>query len=99
MTTATRKQLKQLALLQAVAREEVGWRDGGRGRSFRLWTSETDYQLVTQQMAPMFKGGLVRCQMAAGYRHIGKGYVELTDAGRLQIRQLSGHDDCPVEES
>lgn len=78
-------------LLAEVARDNVTWNK----RSFRLWATDDDYTLVTQQVKPLIRAGLVRTQMAAGYTWVNKGYCELTHEGQSRLAALAerGEDE------
>lgn len=76
----------QLRVLEAVEREDVTWRNSGRGTSFRLWTGERDYVLVTPYAKALMAMGLVRRGLSS-YSGALRGPVELTDGGR---RVLAG---------
>lgn len=78
---------KQRAVLEAVAREEVSWRrrEGVHAparTSYRQWTSENEYTLVTPAAQALVRKGLVKEEMAAGFSYIGRGPLVLTHAGR-----------------
>jgi len=73
-------------LLGAIQAEEVGWRqDGRRGASYRRWTSEHEYVLVTRLAKRLVADGFAKQEMAAGYAFVMRGPVVLTRAGRAAL--------------
>ena len=76
-------------LLQSVAGENVSWRQPGRKpRTFRLWTDNDHYKIVTRSARFLLYAGLIQCQMAAGYTFTTRGYCELTPEGRIFLKLL-----------
>ena len=73
---------RTVELLRHVAAENVGWRYAGRGVSYRLWTSEDKYVLVTEELALLVERGLA--ERVNGWRH-GRGPVELTPKGTWSL--------------
>jgi hypothetical protein len=72
-----------LLMLQQVASEHITWRSDIAGRtSYRLWSDETTYTIVTPRCRRLADRGLLAHPMASGYTHIGRGPVELTASGR-----------------
>lgn len=77
-------------LLEQVAAQNVGWRSRSLGRrSYRLWTSETDYVTgITEDMACLVLARLV--SPYAGIGHYGaRGGVELVPAGHRVLNGTS----------
>jgi hypothetical protein len=74
-------------LLHAIANDEVGWRRIGGRISYRRWTSETEYQIVTARLRSFVMSGLAVRREAGGYAGgaAPRGYVELTPLGRQMI--------------
>ena len=74
------------SLCASVESENVTWRQPGmKPRTFRLWTDEETYSTVSRQMKFLVSLKLVKCQMAAGYQFVTRGYCELTTAGRRAL--------------
>jgi hypothetical protein len=73
-------------LLEHVANENVTW----RGRSYRLWSDEHHYVIITRQMKPLVEQRLVKCVMAYGYKYTTHGGCELTTEGHVKLSRT--HD-------
>jgi len=86
MADPTALSAEEVALLGAVAEQNVTWHD----RSVRLWASETDYTLVTRLARRLVERGLVSKEQAAGWRYAMRGPVELTPAGRAVLARPAG---------
>lgn len=83
---AARRIARARYLLEQTAAENVGWRDQGGRRSYRLWSSETDYVTgITEDMACLRLAGLVKPW--TGYGTAMRGAVEITPAGRRVLGQ------------
>jgi len=78
---------KDCEILVAIERGDVTWRRHAH-RSYRLWSSETEYTLITPAMKRIVAAGLAETQMTAGYAYRDRGFVELTPAGKAAF---SGH--------
>lgn len=71
-------------LLRAVQAEEITWnRD-----SWRRWSDERTFVLVTKPMRALEARGLVARHMAPGFGYVRRGYVELTPGGRRRLAEL-----------
>lgn len=81
-------QLSELDLLRAVRDEEITW----NRESWRRWSDEDNYVLVTKVMPALEAQGLVGRHMAPGFGYVRRGYVELTPAGRRRLSELEQSD-------
>lgn len=81
-------QLSELDLLRAVEAEEITWnRD-----SWRHWSDERTYVLVTKPMRALEAQGLVKRHMAPGFGYVRRGYVDLTITVRRRLGELEQSD-------
>lgn len=75
---------EESAFLVRVRDGDVSW----HRRSVRLWESEDVYVLATKLGQSLRRRGLVAFDMAAGYRHVQRGPVVLTSAGRRALGEV-----------
>lgn len=74
---------KQTDLLRRIAAEDVTWRwAAGYRASYRLWSSEHEYTLITQQVKR-----LISLRLAESFAGMvfGRGGVRLTNEGRRHL--------------
>jgi hypothetical protein len=74
-------------LLGAIEAGDVTWRRHGQHISYRFWLDEENACLVTQAMKKL-PAAFYRREMAAGFRHVQRGPVELTTVGRSMLGEL-----------
>ncbi len=67
-----------IALMREVQAENVTWNK----RSFRLWSDDETYSLVTAMAKRLVQHGYLKTEMAAGFSYVQRGPVELTRLGR-----------------
>lgn len=84
--SAHRLKTSQVALLRRIGDEDVTWRNEYRRKgeitTDRLWSSETDYVVVSAAVERLVRRGL--CTREHGYK-VGSGPVQLTDDGRAVL--------------
>lgn len=86
LTAADVDLLRQVAAGAVTYRSE-GWSRGPR-TSYRLWSSETEYVIVTPRAKRLYDRGLL--SLWSNYGRQNHGPVELTDAGRAALNLAGG---------
>lgn len=82
----------QVELLGEIARENVTFRDYGRVSSYRLWSDERSYIVVTPRVRTLIRRGWAIPVIGGRWN---RGTVELTETGRLLV---SAHgSEAPID--